>query len=300
MTRLPKIICIVGPTASGKSGFGIKLAKKFNGEIISVDSRQIYKEMNIGTGKVRPEEMDGIKHYMIDILKPNQGFTVAQYKDMAEEIIDYILKRNKLPILVGGTGLYMQAIVDNFSIPRVVPDKKLRAKLEKQDIKILWKKLLKLDPGAKKVVQKENKRRIVRALEVCLKTGKPFTEQTKKRKPKYNVLQIVIKVPREKLYKRIDKRVDQMIKDGLVDEVKKLTKKYSWKWPAMSGIGYGEFKGEINRIKDKEILDEIIQQIKYHSHQYAKRQESWFKRDKKIKWVKNYKQAETLAKKFLK
>jgi len=300
LNTLPKIIVILGPTASGKSGMGIKLAKKYNGEIISCDSRQFYKGMNIGTAKVTKEEMQGVKHYMIDMILPNQNYSVADFKEQVEEIIDDILKRGKTPILVGGTGLYIQALVDNLTIPRVAPDFKFRNKLEKQDIEKLWAKLIKLDPKSANFVQKQNKRRIIRALEVCQKTGKTFSEFQQKGIQKYNFLQIGIKVDREKLYKRIDKRVDQMIKNGLVRELKKLNKKYSWKLPAMSGIGYGEFKGKLNKIKDNKVLTEIIQNIKYHTHQYARRQESWFKRDQKIKWIEKYNEANRLVKNFLK
>lgn len=300
LKKLPKIIVILGPTASGKSGFGIKLSKKYNGEIISCDSRQFYEGMNIGTAKVTKEEMQGVKHYMIDIILPNQNFSVAEFKEQVEEIIDDILKRGKTPILVGGTGLYIQALVNNLTIPRVAPDFKLRKNLEKEDIEKLWTKLIKLDPKSANFVQRQNKRRIIRALEVCLKTHKTFSEFQQKGIQKYNFLQIGIKVDREKLYKRIDKRVDQMIDNGLVREVKKLDKKYSWKLPAMSGIGYGEFKSKINKVKDKKVLLEIVQQIKFHTHQYARRQESWFKRDKKIKWIEKFNQANRLVKNFLK
>ncbi|MDD3887778.1 MAG: tRNA (adenosine(37)-N6)-dimethylallyltransferase MiaA [Patescibacteria group bacterium] len=315
MSILPKIIVILGPTASGKSGMGIKLAKKYNGEIISCDSRQFYKGMNIGTAKIKKSKVkikklqgknqkivvsDDVDHYMIDIIKPNQNYSVAEFKEQAEKIIDDILKRGKTPILVGGTGLYIQALVDNLTIPRVAPDFEFRKNLEKQDIEKLWTRLMKLDHNASSFVQRQNKRRIIRALEVCIKTGKTFSEFQQKGIQKYNFLQIGIKVDREKLYKRIDKRVDQMIKNGLVRELKKLNKKYSWKLPAMSGIGYGEFKGKLNKIKDKKILTEIIQNIKFHTHQYARRQESWFKRDKKIKWIEKYNEANKLVKNFLK
>ncbi len=298
--NLPKVIVILGPTASGKSGFSIKLAKKYNGEIISCDSRQFYKEMNVGTAKVTKKEMQGVKHYMIDIIKPNQNFSVAKFKKQAEKIINDILKRKKIPILVGGTGLYIQSLVDNLTIPQVPPDFELRKKLEKQDIEKLWARLIKFDPKSANFVQRQNKRRIIRALEVCQKTDKTFSGFQQKGKPKYTFLQIGIKVDREKLYARIDKRVDQMIDDGLIPEIRKLNKKYSWKLPAMSGIGYGEFKGKLNKIKDKKILAEIVQNIKFHTHQYARRQESWFKRDEKIKWIKKYSQADELARKFVK
>jgi tRNA dimethylallyltransferase len=388
--KLPPLIVILGPTASGKSKFAIKLAKKFNGEIVSADSRQIYRGMDIATGKLLLSQklkiksqkykskiknkkirklyyghIDSIPHYMIDIINPDQEFTVAEYKEKALKVIYDIIKRKKIPFLVGGTGLYISAIVENLEIPKVPPDLKLRKKLEKEierklkaqiakhfkmslrrgeaDEAILkingiaslsrqggiahndktrklikkikekilrpyYKKLLKLDPEAAQFVQKDNPRRIIRALEVCLTTDKPFSQLRKKGKPLFNVLQIGIKVPRKKLYQRIDQRVDKMMRQGLVEEAKRLARKYPFSLPSMSGIGYKEI-GEClapkhkNTKTQKQCLSKAIQKIKYRTHQYARRQETWFSahggKDKRIKWVKNYIEAEKLIKKFL-
>lgn len=320
--KLPKLIVVLGPTASGKSELALKLAKKFNGEIVSADSRQIYREMDIGTNKIQKTKIknqkyklkiknrqiqklyygkiDGIPHYMIDIVNPDQEFTLAEYKDKALKVIDNIVKRKKIPFLVGGTGLYIQAVIDNLEIPRVPPNKILRKKLEKElkekGLDFLWKKLILLDPKADDIVQKENPRRVIRALEVCVVSGKPFSSQLKKGKPQFNVLQIGIKIPRKKLYKKIDERVDQMIKQGLINETKKLTKKYSLNLPSMSGIGYKEIS---DYLLQKQALGKAIQKIKYRTHRYARSQESWFRRDRRIKWIKNYREAERLMKKFL-
>ncbi len=291
-----RLIVILGPTASGKSSLAVKLAKEFNGEIISADSRQIYKEMDIGTAKITKKEMDGISHYLIDIVKPNQGFTLAQYKREAIKIIKDIQKKEKLPFLVGGTGLYIQSIVDNLEIPQVKPDKKLREKLEKQDTNDLFRQLKKLDPESIQFIDRNNKRRIIRALEVCFLTQKPFSKQRKRGQPIFDVLQIGINVEKNELEKRTEKRTEEMIKEGLVEEVKKLLEKYNPDLPCFSGIGYQEIipylKGEISLDKAKEL-------IARHTRQYAKKQMVWFKRDKRIHWVKSYPQVKKSTEKFL-
>jgi tRNA dimethylallyltransferase len=290
-----KLIVICGPTASGKTKISLRLAKVFSGEIIAADSRTIYKGMDIGTAKPTLEEKKGTPHYMIDIVRPDQEFTMAQFKQKAVKIIRDIQKRGKIPFLVGGTGLYISSIVDNLQIPRVPPNKKLRKKLEKQIAKYglnkLWKKLIKLDPEAKKFVQKENPRRVIRALEVIYKTKKPFSQLRQKGQPLFNVLQIGVKMPQEKLEQRINQRVDLMIKQGLVKEIEKLLKKYSPDLPAMSGIGYHEI---IKYLQGQISLEEAIKLIKQDTRRYARRQMTWFKRDKRIKWVKNYREAFSL------
>ena len=291
-----KLIIILGPTASGKSDLAIKLAQKFNGEIISADSRQIYKEMNIGTAKIIKKEMSGVPHYMIDIVKPNQKFTLAQFQKKTIKIIKDIQKRNKLPLLVGGTGLYIQSIVDNLKIPETKPDKKLRNKLEKLTNQELINKLKKLDSKALKIIDPKNKRRLIRALEICLLTKKPFSEQRKKNKSIFNTLQIGIKLNTKNLEQKIIKRIEKMIKNGLIKENKKLLKKYGDKPYSMSGIGYQEI---ISYLNNKINLDQAKELIKIHTRQYAKRQMTWFKRDKTIKWIKNYSEAEKLIQLFL-
>ena len=301
--KRPKLVALVGPTASGKSVLAIKLAKKFNGEIISADSRQIYEGMDIGTAKsyrTKNEKrkmknniliIEGIPHYMIDVVKPDKEFTLTHFKKETLKIIKDIQKRGKIPFLVGGTGLYVRAVTDNLEIPKVPPDKKLRKKLEKeieQGTKKSYHKLLKLDPAAKKFIDPQNPRRIIRALEVCLKSEKSFSQLRKKGEEFFDVLEIGIKLPKEKLHKKINQRVDKMIKQGLIKETKELSQKYSWDLPSMSGIGYKQIGMHLRGEMD---LKEAIELIKRDTRRYAKRQITWFKRDKRIKWITNYKEA---------
>jgi tRNA dimethylallyltransferase len=298
-----KLIVILGPTASGKTEMAIKLAKKYNGEIVSADSRQIYKGMDIGTAKPlknqnsRPFIVENIPHHLIDIIYPDQDFSLAKYKKLAIKIIKDIQKRKKIPFLVGGTGLYISSIVDNLEIPKVKPDKSIRKKLEAKSAEDLFKKLKKLDSKAAENIGASNKRKLIRALEVCLITKKTFSSQQGRGEPLFDFLQIGIKIPREKVYKKINQRVDQMIKMGLEKEVKNLiSKDYDLNLPSMSGLGYKQ----IGKYLKKEInFQEAIESIKNETRHYAKRQMTWFKRDKKIEWVKNCKEAEKFVEKFL-
>lgn len=289
-----KLIVILGPTASGKSEMALKLAKRFNGQIVSADSRQIYQEMDIGTAKdVRPLRSN-IPH-LIDVVKPNQEFTLAQYKKLAIKAIKDIQKRNKLPFLVGGTGLYIQTVVDNLIIPQVKPNKKLRKKLAKLANQELFNQLKKIDPLTAAAIDSNNKRRLIRALEVCLITKKLFSQQRKKGRPLFNLCQIGLKINKKTLEQRINQRVEKMIKTGLIEETKKLAQKYSFDWPAMSGIGYQEIS---QFLQGKITLEKAKQLIKQHTRQYARRQLTWFKKDQRIIWVKNYSEAQKLIYSF--
>ncbi|XOB40994.1 MAG: tRNA (N6-isopentenyl adenosine(37)-C2)-methylthiotransferase MiaB [Candidatus Nealsonbacteria bacterium] len=287
----PKLIVILGPTAAGKTGLAVKLARQFNGEIISADSRQIYKEMAIGTAKPTKKETKAVPHHLIDFVSLSKDFNVAIYKNKALKVIEKIYKKGKVPFLVGGTGLYIKAIVDNIDFPKVKPNKKLREQLEKKSTGELFKIYKKLDPQGAKLIDKNNKRRLVRAIEVSKLTGKPFWDQRKKQIPLFEVLQIGIKLPKKELKKRISKRTDKMFKLGLEKELKKLKKKYV-KSPLLQTIGYAEWF----QYTDKEKIKEAI---KLHTLQFAKRQMTWFKKDKKILWIKNYSQAKSLIKSFL-
>ncbi len=318
--KLSKIIIVVGPTASGKTDLALYLAKKFNGEIICADSRTVYKYLNIGTAKpyigkkyYRKNNIyiiDDIPHYFINIAEPSHRITVAHFKKTAHRIINDIVARHKIPIIVGGTGLYVDALVQGYEIPRVAPDRKLRLKLEKQLKRYgesrLYQGLLELDPDVKKFIDPKNHRRVIRALEVIIKTGEKFSELRKKNNSKYKSLILGINLPREELYNRVNKRVEKMIKLGLINEVKKIAKKYSWSHSAMSGIGYRQFK---DYLKGKEALDQAINSLKRDTRHYAKRQITWFKRNKDIIWLnfdgekkdfpRLYKKAEEICKKFI-
>lgn len=294
--NMEKLIVILGPTASGKTGLSVRLAQKFNGEIVSADSRQIYIGMDIGTAKVTKKEMSGVPHHLIDIVYPNQEFTLAQYKAEAITAIQDIRQRNRQPFLVGGTGLYIQTVVDNLDIPRVPPDKALRAKLEKQSNDELFARLQKLDPLTARRIDRRNPRRLVRALEVCLKTKKPFSQLRKKDKPLFDSLQIGLCPEADDLKKRIAARTAKMIKLGLIQEVDNLLKKYPSDLPALNSIGYQEIisylRGEIDLAQTQDLI------IK-NTWQYSRRQMTWFKRDKRIKWVEDYQETEKLIGNFL-
>ncbi|MBW6440832.1 tRNA (adenosine(37)-N6)-dimethylallyltransferase MiaA [Patescibacteria group bacterium] len=310
MSTLQPLIVILGPTSSGKTELSMKLAKKFNGEIINADSRQIYQEMSIGTGSpitsyrgftpvatvVKPLIVKDIPHHLFYIKYPKQKFSLSQYKKLAVKTSNDIHKKDKLPILVGGTGLYISAIVDNLEIPKAPPNSKIREKLEKHTEKYLFSRLEKIDSKSAMIIGPYNKRKLIRSLEVFELTGKKFSVQQTKGNPLFNILQIGVRIEREKLYKKIDMRVDEMIKLGLIDETINLSKKYKSNIPAMSGIGYYEIG---LYLKNKMNLEDAMQRIKFRTHQYARRQITWFKKDERIKWVDNYKEAEKLLKNFL-
>jgi tRNA dimethylallyltransferase len=304
--KLPKMVALLGPTACGKTSWGLSLAKKYNGEIISADSRQIYKKMNIGTAKPagiwkwqglkRIFSVDEVPHHLMDFLDPGRQFTVAEYRDRAVKYIKLCIKQGKTPFLVGGTGLYIQSVVDNYEIPRVEPNKKLRLSLESKTSDELFSLLNKLDPEMAKIIDKKNKRRMIRALEVCIFTGKPFSSQRKKNDAIFDVLMIGIEVPRNILYDRIDMRVDDMIVNGLENEINGLLRqKYPWHLPSMCSIGYRQFK---NYKEGKLSFKKLVEIIKFDTHKYARRQITWFKKDKRIKWVSKYEDAEKLVKDF--
>lgn len=313
-----KLLVIVGPTASGKTNLAIKLAKKYNGEIVSADSRQIYREMDIGTAKPpkgAPSNdgayvVDDIPHHLLDIKNPNQPYTVAEYKKDAVKAIKDIQKRGKLPIMVGGTGLYIKAVAENLDIPKVSAQPLLRKKIEQEAEKFglnyVFKKLIKLDPEAAYIVDPKNPRRVIRALEITLLTKKPFSQQRKSGKPLFDILKIGISVPNQKLKEKINLRADAMIREGLVNEVKILINKYGSQ-QAFEAIGYREIIDFLNPVRNivsngvnnKKTLEQAIAEIKINTWHYAKRQMTWFGADKKICWIGNLNEAEILVENFL-
>lgn len=305
-----KLIVILGPTASGKTGLSLKLAEKFGGEIISADSRQVYKGMDIGSGKVTKKEMGKIPHYLLDAASPRQRFTMAQYQRLALKAIRNIQKRGKLPILVGGTGFYIQSIVDGIVIPEVKPDWKLRQKLAKIPLCELVKQLQELDPARAGIIDQNNPRRVVRALELALKLGGPIPtlQQTG---TGFKTLILGIKKDSKELKILIAKRLKTRLKPArnaasiataggngaMISEVKKLRKNgLSWKRLEEFGL---EYRFVAQYLQNKIAYQEMIGRIQIESEHYAKRQMTWFKRDKRIIWIKNYKEAEKLTKNFL-
>ncbi|MDD2696883.1 MAG: tRNA (adenosine(37)-N6)-dimethylallyltransferase MiaA [Candidatus Pacebacteria bacterium] len=292
-----KLIAVLGPTASGKSALAVKLAKKFNGEVISADSRQIYKRMNLGTGKITKREMKGVPHYLLDVASPKNKFTVVQYRKLAIQAINKIFKKGKVPIICGGTGFYIQAVIDGIMIPEVKPDWKLRKELELIATKNLFNKLKKLDPERTKNIDKNNRRRLIRALEILIKTKKPVPPFKKQPLP-YPVLIIGIKKSKEELKELIRKRLLKRFRQGMIDEIKKLRKSgVSWKRLEEFGL---EYRYIAQYLQKKLNYGEMIEKLQKETEHFAKRQITWFKRDERIHWIKKQPQAEELVKEFLK
>ncbi|MCS6956386.1 MAG: tRNA (adenosine(37)-N6)-dimethylallyltransferase MiaA [Patescibacteria group bacterium] len=295
MNQKPKIIIIVGPTASGKTDLSIKLAKEFNGEIISADSRQVYKGMDLGTGKIKKEEAENIPHYMINIASPKKTFTVFQYVKKAQKAIKRILKRKKLPIIVGGTGFYIDALVFGLNIPTVPPNLKFRQKLQKKSTEELYEILKQKDPKRSATIDPKNKRRLIRSLEIIEKLG---SVPPKKINPQYQTLFLGIKRQPEELKKRIKKRLISRIKEGMISEVKKLKNKgISWKKLENFGL---EYKYAAQYLQNKISYQEMINKLNKAIWQYARRQLTWFKKNKNIFWIRNFFQAKKIINDFLK
>jgi len=290
-----KIIVILGPTASGKSTLAVKIAKKFGGEIISADSRQVYKGMDIGTGKVTKKEMAKIPHHLLDVASPKKQFTVAQYKKLSEKAIKKIHSHGKIPIICGGTGFYIQTITDNIAIPKVKPDAKLRAELEKKSAKELFNRLKKLDPRRAKNIDKNNRRRLIRALEIVIKSGKKIP--ILKSEPKCEALIIGIKHNSKELKKLIKTRLFKRLKQGMVKEIINL-KKSGLSWKRLEDFGL-EYRYVAYYLQNKLSYNEMVGKLQKEIEHYAKRQMTWFKKDKRIRWITDLRQATKLIKEFL-
>jgi tRNA dimethylallyltransferase len=282
------LVVIVGPTAAGKTALSIDLAEAVGGEIVSADSRQIYRGMDIGTAKVTAAERARVPHHLLDVVTPDQVLSLAEYQALAYAVITDIQSRGRLPFLVGGTGQYVQAVVEGWSIPAVAPHPELRAELEAkasaEGAEALHGWLAALDPAAAARIDYRNIRRVVRALEVCLVTGRPITELQRKNPPPFDILQIGVTRARPELYARIDARVDQMMAAGLLDEVRRLDAAgYAWELPAMTGLGYRQI-GEYLRAEVS--LDEAIARIRQGTRRFVQQQYNWFRlTDPAIRWV---------------
>ncbi len=299
------VVAIVGPTGVGKSALAIQVARDFNGEIISADSRQVYRFMDIGTAKLSVAEHSLIPHHLIDIVNPDQDFSLAQYQEIANKTIDDVTARGHLPIIAGGSGLYVCALLEGWQIPKVLPDNTLRKKLEERaamgEAEKLYEELKQMDMEAAQRIDPRNVRRVIRALEITQNPG--ATSKQKKIPPSFKQLIIGLTTTRKELYSRIDERVDNMISRGLVEEVNNLVAKgYGLELPSMSGIGYRQIgyyiKGEIT-------LEEAVQQVKNESHRLVRQQYNWFSlKNDKINWFdvdkEPYSAIKALITKFLK
>lgn len=304
--RLPKMIAVVGPTASGKTALALELAKAFGGEIVSADSRQLYKGMEIGAdippgewktiGARKAYVVEGVPHHLMAVRSPKRHMTLAEYRRLAERAIADILRRGRLPILVGGTGLYIQAITENFDIPPVGADNAIRLRLEKESTEALYARLVAGDPAYASRIPAQNRRYIIRALEVIELTGKPFSEQQKARPPKFEVLLLGVQRSREAIYKRINARVDVQMRAGFIEEAKRLGLRYGWNEPSMSALGYPiiakHLAGELS-------FEEAVDAIKRDVRRYAKRQITWLRRDARIQWTRGLADAKRRVARFL-
>ena len=281
------LAAIVGPTGIGKSKLALHLARTFDGEIVSADSRQVYRYMDIGTAKPGQEELSLVPHHLINIVNPDEDFSLAQYQELAYRAIGDIHQRNKLPILVGGSGMYVWSVLEGWGIPRVPPDPEFRHSLEEKTTKVgkneLYQELEEIDPVAAQRIDQRNVRRTIRALEVHRGTETPFSQLQYKKAPPFNTLIIGLTADRAELYRRIDLRVDGMVKQGLVAEVEKLMNMgYDFNMPAMSGIGYKQIGMFLN---GELTLAAAIQQIKFETHRFVRHQYNWFQlKDNRIHW----------------
>jgi tRNA dimethylallyltransferase len=277
----PPLVVILGPTAVGKTDLAIQLALRLRGEIVSADSRLLYRGMDIGTAKPSLEQRHQVPHHLIDVAEPDQTWSLTLFKNTARETIEDIQNRNQLPFLVGGTGQYIRAIVEDWHIPEVKPDAQLRIVLENWAAEIgkdgLHARLAVMDPQAAAKIDARNLRRTVRALEVIFHSGKKFSDQQLRGKPTYNLVQIGLSLPRNDLYERIDCRIDEMISAGLINEVQHLLAQgYPPELPSFSAIGYSEL---IDYLQGKSTLEEAVNLIKRHTRQFVRRQANWFKSD---------------------
>ncbi len=286
---MKEVIVIAGPTASGKTSLSIELAKLLDGEIISADSMQVYKFMDVGTAKPSVEEMQGIRHYLIDELLPTEEFNVVKFKELAEKYIDVILERGKQPVIVGGTGLYISSLINNINFSDTVSDWELRRQLgreaEENGPVYIHDKLRLVDPVSAANIHPNNVKRVIRALEVYYQTQRPMSyhnEKSREIPPKYKFILLGLTMDREKLYDRINKRVDIMLENGLIEEVERLVEMgYADSITSMQGIGYKEI---LSYLRNEISLEEAVETVKRESRRYAKRQITWFKRIKEIKW----------------
>lgn len=281
----PKVVAIVGATATGKTALAIGLARRLGAaEIVNADSRQVYRGMDIGSAKPSAEEQAAVRHHLVDIVEPDQPFSLQQWLEMAHEALEGIWSRGRLPLLVGGTGQYVWALLEGWRVPQVPPRAELREELQRRPPAELAAELRRVDPEAERYIDPRNVRRVVRALEVHQATGLPFSHWRTKEPPAFESLVIGLRLPREELYRRIDDRVEGMMQAGLLDEVRRLLEAgYSCRLPAMSGIGYREMCAHLS---GEVPLEAAGERIKTSTHRLARHQGAWFKAgDERIRWI---------------
>ena len=304
---LSKLVAILGTTASGKSHWAHKLAGRFDGEIVVADSRQVYKDFTIGTNKDIGEweksdgkffyYVEGMPYHLVDIISPKEQFTVYDYQKRAFDAIDDILKRGKNPFLVGGTGMYVRAVVENWKLAKAPSEEALRKKLNEKPKISLLTELRAIDPERAKTIDMHNKRRLVRALEVYYLTGETLKDSPPKGEARYKVLKLAPLIPRDDLYRNIAKRVSNMFEKGLLEEVQKLFKEYPHDVGVFSSIGYRQF---FPYFEGKATLEDVKEQIIRDTKKYARRQLTWFRKEKDLNWLSTYEEAEALVLKFFK
>lgn len=281
------IIAIIGPTAVGKTDLSIEIAKRFNGEVISGDAMQVYKGMDIGTAKILREEMQGVPHHLLDIKEPDEEYSAADFKFHVQKLVQEISEKGRLPIIVGGSGLYIQAALFDYNFPDIKRDEERTEQLEKQvqeeGIEKIYKRLQQVDPKQAEKIHPNNHRRVIRALEIYETTGKSKSEWEMEQtfESPYNIIFIGLEMERKQLYDRINQRVDHMLEKGLLDEVKSLYDQGFKDTQAMRAIGYKEF---ISYLEGKQSLNKAIEQLKQNSRRYAKRQYTWFRNKLDIDW----------------
>lgn len=291
MNKLKKLLIILtGPTAVGKTDLSIQLAKAVNGEIISADSMQVYKEMNIGSAKIQPEEMKGVSHYLVDEIEPEEEFNVVRFQTMAKNAMKTIYQKGKIPVIVGGTGFYIQALLYDIDFTDTTQDLNYRRELEQlvqeKGNEYLHEMLQKVDPKAAQEIHENNRKRVIRALEYYRDTGKQISEHNEQQRQKespYQFVYFVLNRDRQELYRRIDQRVDRMMEQGLLEEVKRLKERgCTSNMVSMKGLGYKELLDYLNGMNS---LEEAVRIIKRDTRHFAKRQLTWFKREKEVDWI---------------
>lgn len=287
-SQLKPVVILVGPTAVGKSEVAVGLAKRLSGEIVTADSMQVYKGMDIGTAKPTPAEQNGIPHHLIDVVTPDETFNVARYRELAHQVIADIHARGRLPIVSGGTGLYIRAVLDEFVLPGSGSDPVVRARLEaeaeREGKQALYQRLREIDPETAKRLHPNDVRRVIRALELYETTGKTMSQhlqEAQQKEPRYHDIRIGLTRPRAALYRRIEQRVEQQIAAGLVDEVRRLVQCYELNKTARQALGYKEI---IDYLEGKSTFEEAVERLKRETRRYAKRQYTWFRRDKRLRW----------------